>query len=124
MLIISVHCKYVGAEYVANCAVKLRFNWCLLQDVQYADIDYMDRQLDFVLDPEFARLPQLVDEMRAEGMRFIFILVTPLYCDQVLNCTCMCQCFWMGTLYVHILSVLIYNSVLWVSVDICIDKSL
>ncbi|XP_068440776.1 sucrase-isomaltase, intestinal isoform X2 [Clinocottus analis] len=43
-------------------------------DVQYADIDYMDRQLDFVLDPEFKGLPALVDKMRGEGMRFIFIL--------------------------------------------------
>uniref|UniRef100_A0A3Q2TYN7 alpha-glucosidase n=1 Tax=Fundulus heteroclitus TaxID=8078 RepID=A0A3Q2TYN7_FUNHE len=43
-------------------------------DVQYADIDYMDRQLNFVLDPEFKDLPNLVDRMRGEGMRFIFIL--------------------------------------------------
>ncbi|XP_057695527.1 sucrase-isomaltase, intestinal isoform X2 [Corythoichthys intestinalis] len=43
-------------------------------DVQYADIDYMNRQLDFVLDPEFEGLPTLVDNMRKEGMRFIFIL--------------------------------------------------
>ncbi|XP_041850420.1 maltase-glucoamylase, intestinal [Melanotaenia boesemani] len=43
-------------------------------DVQYADIDYLDRQLDFVLDPEFKGLPDLVDRMRGEGMRFIFIL--------------------------------------------------
>ncbi|XP_074535530.1 sucrase-isomaltase, intestinal [Halichoeres trimaculatus] len=43
-------------------------------DVQYADIDYMERQLDFVLDPEFDGLPALVDSMRDEGMRFIFIL--------------------------------------------------
>uniref|UniRef100_A0A665W316 alpha-glucosidase n=1 Tax=Echeneis naucrates TaxID=173247 RepID=A0A665W316_ECHNA len=43
-------------------------------DVQYADIDYMDRQLDFVLDPEFENLPALVEHMRGEGMRFIFIL--------------------------------------------------
>ncbi|CAL8345363.1 unnamed protein product, partial [Arctogadus glacialis] len=43
-------------------------------DVQYADIDYMDRQLNFVLDPEFNGLPALVDRMRGEGMRFIFIL--------------------------------------------------
>ncbi|XP_022623710.1 maltase-glucoamylase, intestinal-like [Seriola dumerili] len=43
-------------------------------DVQYADIDYMDRQLDFVLDPEFKNLPAMVDRMRGEGMRFIFIL--------------------------------------------------
>ncbi|XP_063061397.1 sucrase-isomaltase, intestinal [Engraulis encrasicolus] len=43
-------------------------------DVQYADIDYMERQLDFVLDHEFQGLPALVDRMRGEGMRFIFIL--------------------------------------------------
>lgn len=55
--------------------VHLNFDCCLLQDVQYADIDYMDRQLDFVLDPEFEKLPALVDRMRGEGMRFIFILV-------------------------------------------------
>uniref|UniRef100_A0A8D0AIN6 Maltase n=1 Tax=Sander lucioperca TaxID=283035 RepID=A0A8D0AIN6_SANLU len=43
-------------------------------DVQYADIDYMDRQLDFVLNPKFAGLPALVDRMRGESMKFIFIL--------------------------------------------------
>ncbi|XP_066565478.1 sucrase-isomaltase, intestinal isoform X2 [Amia ocellicauda] len=43
-------------------------------DVQYADIDYMERQLDFVLDSNFQTLPALVDQMRSEGMRFIFIL--------------------------------------------------
>lgn len=45
------------------------------QDVQYADIDYMERQLDFTLNPDFDGLPALVDQMRSEGMRFIFILV-------------------------------------------------
>lgn len=49
-----------------------------LQDVQYADIDYMERQLDFVLSPDFEGLPALVDQMRSEGMRFIFILVRSL----------------------------------------------
>lgn len=43
-------------------------------DVQYADIDYLERQLDFVLDSQFQGLPALVDRMRDEGMRFIFIL--------------------------------------------------
>ncbi|KAK5608749.1 hypothetical protein CRENBAI_020963 [Crenichthys baileyi] len=44
-------------------------------DVQYADIDYMERQLDFTLDEvNFPGLPKLVDRMRGEGMRFIFIL--------------------------------------------------
>ncbi|XDV11576.1 hypothetical protein PO909_000477, partial [Leuciscus waleckii] len=44
-------------------------------DVQYADIDYMERQMDFTLDKEnFKGMPALVDRMRAEGMRYIFIL--------------------------------------------------
>ncbi|KTG36911.1 hypothetical protein cypCar_00036484 [Cyprinus carpio] len=49
-------------------------------DVQYADIDYMERQIDFKLDKvNFKGLPALVDDMRAEGMRFIFILVQKLF---------------------------------------------
>ncbi|XP_050821721.1 sucrase-isomaltase, intestinal [Gopherus flavomarginatus] len=43
-------------------------------DVQYTDIDYMERQLDFTLSPDFAGLPALVDRMKKEGMRFIIIL--------------------------------------------------
>ncbi|NXI38584.1 MGA protein, partial [Galbula dea] len=43
-------------------------------DVQYADIDYMERQLDFTLSPHFSGLPDLVKKMREEGMRFILIL--------------------------------------------------
>lgn len=58
--------------------VILHLECCLLQDVQYADIDYMERQLDFVLDKNFQNLPALVDRMRGEGMRFIFILVMQL----------------------------------------------
>lgn len=49
---------------------------CVLQDVQYSDIDYMDRQLNFVLDPEFSKLPALVKRIQDEGGRFIIILVT------------------------------------------------
>uniref|UniRef100_A0A8C9WKT5 Maltase n=1 Tax=Scleropages formosus TaxID=113540 RepID=A0A8C9WKT5_SCLFO len=43
-------------------------------DIQYADIDYMERQLDFTIDKDFQDLPELVNTMRSEGMRFIFIL--------------------------------------------------
>ncbi|XP_047912381.2 maltase-glucoamylase-like [Anser cygnoides] len=43
-------------------------------DVQYTDIDYMERQLDFTLSPQFAGLPNLVNKIREEGMRFIIIL--------------------------------------------------
>lgn len=51
---------------------------CKLQDIQYADIDYMERQLDFTLSPHFAGLPALINKIREEGMRFILILVSVL----------------------------------------------
>ncbi|NXD38427.1 MGA protein, partial [Copsychus sechellarum] len=43
-------------------------------DVQYSDIDYMERNLDFTLSPKFAGLPALINKIKAEGMRFIIIL--------------------------------------------------
>ncbi|KAM7133396.1 sucrase-isomaltase, intestinal [Molossus nigricans] len=43
-------------------------------DVQYTDIDYMERQLDFTIGQEFHDLPQFVDKIRNEGMRYIIIL--------------------------------------------------
>ncbi|XP_027541663.1 sucrase-isomaltase, intestinal [Neopelma chrysocephalum] len=43
-------------------------------DVQYVDIDYMERQLDFTLGTRFAGLPALVNRIKADGMRFIIIL--------------------------------------------------
>lgn len=47
------------------------------QDVQYSDIDYMERQLDFTLDRDFAGFPALITRMKADGMRVILILVSP-----------------------------------------------
>nr|XP_007970400.2 sucrase-isomaltase, intestinal [Chlorocebus sabaeus] len=43
-------------------------------DVQYTDIDYMERQLDFTIGEAFQDLPQFVDKIRGEGMRYIIIL--------------------------------------------------
>uniref|UniRef100_A0A2K6UC28 Maltase-glucoamylase n=1 Tax=Saimiri boliviensis boliviensis TaxID=39432 RepID=A0A2K6UC28_SAIBB len=43
-------------------------------DVQYSDIDYMERQLDFTLNPKFAGFPALINRMKADGMRVILIL--------------------------------------------------
>ncbi|XP_012576239.1 PREDICTED: maltase-glucoamylase, intestinal [Condylura cristata] len=43
-------------------------------DVQYADIDYMERQLDFTLNPKFAGFPALINRIKADGMRVILIL--------------------------------------------------
>ncbi|NXT66090.1 MGA protein, partial [Chaetops frenatus] len=43
-------------------------------DVQYSDIDYMDRQVDFTIGTSFSGLPALINKIKAEGMRFIIIL--------------------------------------------------
>ncbi|XP_068943501.1 maltase-glucoamylase [Petaurus breviceps papuanus] len=43
-------------------------------DVQYSDIDYMERQLDFTLSPKFAGFPDLINRMKEAGMRVILIL--------------------------------------------------
>ncbi|XP_051007616.1 maltase-glucoamylase [Acomys russatus] len=43
-------------------------------DVQYSDIDYMERQLDFTLSPKFSGLPALINRMKDNGMRVILIL--------------------------------------------------
>ncbi|XP_031552826.1 maltase-glucoamylase, intestinal-like [Actinia tenebrosa] len=45
------------------------------QDVQYGDIDYMVRQLDFTYDKDkFAGLPDYVRSIKKEGLRYIIIL--------------------------------------------------
>ncbi|XP_073706325.1 sucrase-isomaltase, intestinal-like [Garra rufa] len=77
----GIHPFYMGLEKSKKAHGVLLLNSnamghnLLWMDVQYADIDYMERQMDFTLDQKhFKGLPALVDQMRAEGMRFIFIL--------------------------------------------------
>ncbi|NXV42975.1 MGA protein, partial [Uria aalge] len=43
-------------------------------DVQYVDIDHMERQLDFTIGTRFAGLPALINRIKEQGMRFIIIL--------------------------------------------------
>ncbi|XP_072048876.1 sucrase-isomaltase, intestinal-like [Amphiura filiformis] len=44
-------------------------------DVQYGDIDYMDEKKDFTWDKvKFAGLPEYVDQLHADGMKYIIIL--------------------------------------------------
>ncbi|KAK7820953.1 hypothetical protein U0070_026011, partial [Myodes glareolus] len=43
-------------------------------DVQYTDINYMERQLDFTIGERFQGLPAFVDRIRSEGMKYIIIL--------------------------------------------------
>lgn len=54
--------------YEAMVAAKIPY------DVQYTDINYMERQLDFTIGERFHDLPQLVDRIREEGMKYIIIL--------------------------------------------------
>ena len=47
-----------------------------LQDVQYGDIDIMERELDFTYDKvNFAGLPEYIKELKEKGIKFITILV-------------------------------------------------
>ncbi|XP_051839078.1 sucrase-isomaltase, intestinal [Antechinus flavipes] len=43
-------------------------------DVQYTDIDYMERQLDFTLRDRFHDLPRFVERLHQDGMKYIIIL--------------------------------------------------
>lgn len=46
------------------------------QDVQYGDIDYMERQLDFTYDEStYDGLPKFVNDIKKEGLKYIIILV-------------------------------------------------
>lgn len=46
------------------------------QDVQYGDIDYMDDKRDFTVDNvNFAGLAEYIQELKAQGTRFVIILV-------------------------------------------------
>lgn len=49
------------------------------QDIQYADIDYMDYNADFTFGENFTQLPDYVSEADKSGLRFILIL------DHVIN---------------------------------------
>ena len=47
------------------------------QDVQYGDIDYMERQLDFTINSKtYNGLPNYVRELKKAGIRYITILVS------------------------------------------------
>ncbi|XP_042208906.1 probable maltase-glucoamylase 2 isoform X2 [Homarus americanus] len=45
------------------------------QDVQYGDVDYMDRRMDFTIDQDnYQGFPEYVEQMKEDGLRFIVIL--------------------------------------------------
>ncbi|XP_022104698.1 maltase-glucoamylase, intestinal-like [Acanthaster planci] len=43
-------------------------------DIQYGDIDYMDRQMDFTIGQNYQGLGDFVDELKANGTHYIIIL--------------------------------------------------
>ena len=48
--------------------------------MQYGDIDYMDEKKSFTYDKDkFAGLPEYVDQLHADGMRYIIIIVSQAY---------------------------------------------
>ncbi|KAG5854548.1 hypothetical protein ANANG_G00038970 [Anguilla anguilla] len=55
--------------------VKNMRNYGMPQDVQWNDIDYMDRSLDFTFDPQqFSTLPDMVKDLHSHGQRYVMIL--------------------------------------------------
>lgn len=49
----------------------------IFQDVQYGDIDIMERALDFTYDNvSFHGLPEYIMELKGKGIKFITILVS------------------------------------------------
>ncbi|XP_030635382.1 lysosomal alpha-glucosidase [Chanos chanos] len=55
--------------------VKEMRNYGIPQDVQWNDIDYMDRAMDFTFDPvNFATLPDLVKDLHRHDQRYVLML--------------------------------------------------
>jgi len=65
---------YRALDYLPNNFTILKY-----QDIQYADIDYMDYNADFTFGENFTQLPDYVSEADKSGLRFILIL------DHVIN---------------------------------------
>lgn len=52
------------------------FLFFFFQDVQWNDIDYMDRALDFTYEPmNFSTLPDLVKDLHIHDQHYVMILV-------------------------------------------------
>ncbi|CAH1268259.1 MGAM [Branchiostoma lanceolatum] len=69
-------CKWgYGSLDVVKDVVKEMQDFNIPHDVQYGDIDYMERQMDFTIDPvNYQGLPEFVDQIRRDGMRYVIIL--------------------------------------------------
>ena len=71
-------CRY-GYNSLAKVkeTVKRMNDYDIPQDVQYGDIDYMNRQLDFTINPKtYKGLEDYVRELKKTGIRYISIVVS------------------------------------------------
>lgn len=70
-------CRYdYGSLDVVKKTVERMSKYDIPQDVQYGDIDYMERQLDFTYSRKtYNGLPEYVRELKKKGVRYITILV-------------------------------------------------
>lgn len=60
-----------GNSGALNCDLWVRF-----QDVQHADIDYMDERKDFTYDPvNFKGFPEFVKELHSNSQKLVIIVV-------------------------------------------------
>uniref|UniRef100_A0A8C7J8X1 MICAL-like protein 2 n=1 Tax=Oncorhynchus kisutch TaxID=8019 RepID=A0A8C7J8X1_ONCKI len=67
-----------GSSNATWDVVKNMRNYGIPQDVQWNDIDYMDRSLDFTFDPTaFSTLPGMVKDLHSHGQRYVMMLVWP-----------------------------------------------
>ncbi|XP_033018828.1 maltase-glucoamylase, intestinal-like [Lacerta agilis] len=63
--------------------VKRMTQYGIPYDVQYGDIDYMDRKLDFTYDKEkYAGLPEFMQELKKDGLHYVIVLDPFLSKDQ------------------------------------------
>nr|XP_060635574.1 sucrase-isomaltase, intestinal-like [Anolis sagrei ordinatus] len=68
---------------VVKQTVKRMEQYGIPHDVQYADIDYMDNNLDFTYDKDnYAGLPEYIQELKKDGLHYIIILDPFLSKDQ------------------------------------------
>uniref|UniRef100_A0A674D8I7 Alpha glucosidase 2 n=1 Tax=Salmo trutta TaxID=8032 RepID=A0A674D8I7_SALTR len=64
-----------GSSNATWDVVKNMRNYGIPQDVQWNDIDYMDRSLDFTFDPAaFSTLPDMVKDLHSHGQRYVMML--------------------------------------------------
>ncbi|ELK27164.1 Sucrase-isomaltase, intestinal [Myotis davidii] len=68
---------YNSIDVLEKTVERLR-QYDIPHDVQYGDIDYMERQLDFTYDKaNFAGLPEYIQKLKNDGMHYVIILAWP-----------------------------------------------